>query len=312
MSESGPDVSVIIPTANRPGFLAEALRSVRALEGPDLELEPIVVDDGDNPQTVIAAAAHGARYIRTSVHGPAAARNAGLRVASGEFVAFLDDDDAWLPGHIRPHLQVMRERPEVGAVFGQTVNYDYALQEHSSPWPDSLPAGATAFARIFGYQPQIGATVVRASLIDEVGEFDEQLLGDEDWDWQLRLSLAHPVEFVAVPSVAYRCRPDGQRENDDLGWLRMPHFDRVYWRNVRRAGRARPSWPSIMRGYLRGRGQYAAWFLNSALAHANGGDRRAARRQLVRGLRASPIHSSLWFVREGAAGRAVLRAAARP
>jgi glycosyltransferase involved in cell wall biosynthesis len=306
----GTRVSVIIPTANRPEFLAQALGSVRALEGPDLQLEAIVVDDGDDQRTPATAADYMARYVRSSVHGPAGARNSGLRVASGEFVAFLDDDDAWLPGHVRPHIKVMRERPDVAAVFGQIVNFDYELREHASPWPDPFPAGATPFARVFGYQPQIGATVIRATAIATVGDFDEQLLGDEDWDWQLRLALALSVEFVAVPSVAYRCRPDGQLESDELECLRMRFFDRVYWRNVRRAARARPSWPAIVRAYLRRRGQYAAQFMDSAFAHATAGEDKAARRQLVRGLRASPLHSSLWLARQRPAGRAIFRAAA--
>jgi len=310
MTDQIATVSVVIPTAGRPEFLAEALRSVRALEGPDIDLDPIVIDDGADDKTELVAHAHGARYIRTTSHGAAAARNAGLRAASGEFIAFLDDDDSWLPGHIRPHIRAMRRRPEVGAVFGQVVSYDYALQEHTRPWPDPFPAGPTSFARVFAYQPQIGATVIRAAVVDRVGFFDELLLGDEDWDWQLRVALAHEVEFLSVPCVAYRCRPDGQRETDDIEWMRLPYFDRVYWRNVRRAASSRPSWMQVARGFVRVRGRYAAGFLSSAIAHSKDGDHKAARRQLVRGFRASPLHACLWLTREAAARSALLHAVA--
>jgi len=303
-------VSVIIPSAGHPAMLAEALRSVRALEGSDLELTPIVIDDGNDVRTEAVAAGYGARYIRATSHGPAGARNAGLRAASGDFIAFLDDDDRWLPGHLRPHIRVMRERPEVGAVFGQVVSYDSSFEHHTAAWPDPFPAGRTGFARVFGYQPQIGATVVRSSVVDSVGYFDEALLGDEDWDWQLRLALIHAVEFIGVPSVAYRCRPDGQTAADEINWKRLPYFDTVFWRNALRAGRARPPWAVILRGYLRIRGQVAAGFLSSAQVHSMAGDRRAARRQLVRGFLASPIHSLLWFWRKASARRTFLHAMA--
>lgn len=297
---------MIVPTLGRPPFLGEALRSIRALEGPDLQLDPIVIDDGDEVGTEAVAALYAARYTRSTSRGAAAARNQGLRLASGEFVAFLDDDDTWLPGHLRAHIRVMRERPELGAVFGQVVSYNQASNELSAPWPDPFPTGPTAFARALAYQPQIGATVVRTTAVDSVGSFDEALFGDEDWDWQLRLTVAQPVEFIAVPSVAYRCRPDDDRAGKDLEWERFPYTNRVFWRNVRRAGRARPSWVAVMRRYVRIRGQMAASFLNGAVAQSMARDRAGARVQLMRGFRVSPEHALFWLASGRSARRMVL------
>jgi glycosyltransferase involved in cell wall biosynthesis len=298
---------VIIPTAGRPELLAQALASVRAIEGPDIAIDAIVVDDGNDPMTAEIVRRHGARLHRAPAHGAGAARNEGLRAATGDFIAFLDDDDVWLPGHVRPHVQLMHERAETGAVMGQVISYDHTLREHSQPWPNPLPTSPTSFGRVFSYQPQIGATVVRASVVQRVGLFDETLVSDEDWDWQLRLALATTVDFVAVACVAYRSRPEGLRQADELNWSRLPDFGRVFWRNVRRGGRARPSWPSILRGYLRVRGQFASGFINSAVVHSRSGDISYARRQLLRGLRASPVHSCLRLMRESTARRAVLR-----
>lgn len=300
-------VSVVVPTMGREGFLGEALRSIRALEGPDLELDPIVIDDGDEIGTEAVAARYAARYTRSTSRGAAAARNTGLGLASGEFIAFLDDDDRWLPGHLRPHIRVLRQRPELGAVFGQVVSYARGFTEHSEPWPDPFPAGRTAFAKVLAYQPQIGATLVRRSALNSVGLFDEGLVGDEDWDWHLRLTLAQPVEFIPVPSVAYRCRPDGEPASDELNWERFPYSDRAFWQNVRRAGRARPRWMAIARRYLGLRGHIASTFLNSALAHSMAGDAVGAKLQLMRGFRVSPMHTLVWLVGHASARQMVLR-----
>ena len=306
---------MVIPTSNRSELLAEALQSIRAVEGADLQLEPIVIDDGDDAGTRAVAARHGARYLRSPSRGAAAARNAGLRAASGEFIAFLDDDDRWLPGHLRSHIRVMRERPEVSAVFGQAVSYDSEFGAHTRPWPDGYPRGRSGFERVLSYQPQLGATVVRSSAVASVGFFEETLSGnrdwawmsaDEDWDWQLRLAIAHNVEFIAVPSVGYRCRPRRQTAGDDLEWRRLPYHDRVFWTNVRRAGRARPRWLSIIRRYAGIRGQFAVMFLDSGVLHWLAGDRRSAGRQLIRGMRASPLHAALWLARKASARRSLL------
>src|SRR5947209_8097109 len=88
-------VSVIVPTKDRSGLLRQALASVRALEGPDLAIELIVADNGSTDDTAAVAHEFGARLVRTLTPGAAAARNAGLRVATGEYLAFLDDDDVW-------------------------------------------------------------------------------------------------------------------------------------------------------------------------------------------------------------------------
>ena len=95
-------VSAIIPTKNRAALLREALTSVRAVEGPDLELEIIVADHGSTDDTESVARAFGARLVREPKPGAAAARNTGMRAATGQYVAFLDDDDLWLADHLRP------------------------------------------------------------------------------------------------------------------------------------------------------------------------------------------------------------------
>ena len=224
-------VSVIVPTKNRNILLRQALLSIRALEGPDLDLEIIVADNGSSDDTAEVARALGARFVQTNVPGAAAARNAGLRAATGEFIGFLDDDDVWLPGHLRPHLSLLASSPDLDAVVGQVINTDQTLARRSAPWPQELPTNGNVFPAFLACLPQIGATLVRASVRDSIGYFDEQLIGDQDWDWHLRLALSHRVGFVPTPCVLFRQRNVGER--DDLHWLRSRFTHRVFWQNVR-------------------------------------------------------------------------------
>ena len=99
-----PKVSVIVPTCDRPALLRQALASIRALEAPDLTFEILVGDNGSDRETPAVAEEFGAVYLKALTRGPSAARNVGLRAATGHFVAFLDDDDVWLPGNVRPHI----------------------------------------------------------------------------------------------------------------------------------------------------------------------------------------------------------------
>src|SRR5713101_1862972 len=110
------EVSVVIPTFNSWPMLAEAVASVMAQRGVDLEL--IIVDDGSTDETAarlpglaeaLGAAHRPARILRTENHGPAAARNRGVAEASAPLVAFLDSDDLWMPDKLKCQIAQMRK-----------------------------------------------------------------------------------------------------------------------------------------------------------------------------------------------------------
>src|SRR5713226_3489906 len=105
-------VSVIIPTKNRSHLLAEALASVLGEATRRVRLEAIVADNGSLDDTKEIAKEFGVRHIEVSKPGAAATRNAGLRVATGEYIAFLDDDDVWLPGHLGLQLDFLSAHRE--------------------------------------------------------------------------------------------------------------------------------------------------------------------------------------------------------
>ncbi len=282
-------VSVVVPTRDRPTLLAVALASIRALEGPDLRFEILVGDNGGLGETAEVADRFGARLLEAPTPGAAAARNAALRAATGEFIAFLDDDDAWLPGNVRPQLAVLADHPGFDGAVGQVLNADEALSPGGAPWPANLPAHGHLFRDFLGYYPQLGATVVRASVLHTAGFFDERLTFDQDWDWHLRLALRHRVGFVPVPCVLFRQRAAGQ--HDALQWRRLGFAHRVMLTNLWRSGPRQWPRPDRLVGcYLRKLGSYSNYFSESAAMHLAAGNRGAARRALVRALIASPIH----------------------
>jgi len=297
-------VSVIIPTKNRAALLCEALRSVRAVEGPGLDLEVIVADNGSTDDTEAVARTFQTRFVRTLTQGPAAARNAGLRAATGEYLAFLDDDDIWLPTHLRPHLALLRAQPELGAVMGQIRIVDDRGAGLALPYPGRLPADGDVFQALLSAWTQIGALVARTSVLSSIGYQDETLLAAEEWDWMLRLALRHRVGFVPVPCLLFRSRRPSHQE-DALNRERAGINRRVYWRNVWRAGRRRPSLRTAVRTSLRYDGIYAGNLLYSAVAHADAADWSAARAAFVSALRVSPMHAAWALLRRSAIRRAL-------
>ncbi|MGE5597685.1 MAG: glycosyltransferase family 2 protein [Hyphomicrobiales bacterium] len=302
-------VSVVIPTRDRAALLAGALRSVQALARDDLELEILVVDNGstdDTPQVVRAA---GAKLLLCDTPGAAAARNTGMRAATSPYIAFLDDDDEWLPGHLRPHLALLETDPTLAGVVGRIQNCDHELRRAGEPWPEKLPTDGDLFESFLQAYPQIGATVVRASVRETVGYFDEELFGDEDWDWHLRLALQERVGFVDVPCVLFRQRPPGAYET--LQWKRRPYMRRVFLRNVRRAGWRRLR-PFMLLAYLRMRASYFAYFTQSSLAHLEAGDIARARRSLFRAARSAPFRATVELIRPGGRFQRAVRAVLWP
>jgi glycosyltransferase involved in cell wall biosynthesis len=283
-------VSVIVPTRDRPALLAEALASIRALEGPDLSLEIVVGDNGGLAETAEAVQAYGARHIPVDRAGAGAARNVALQAATGEYIAFLDDDDLWLPGHLRPQLALLATRPELGAAVGQVVLTDEQRLRTGDPWPLALSDDGEVFEAFLAEYPQIGATVARVGVRETVGLFDETLLGDQDWDWHLRLARRHRIGFAPVPGVLFRQRPEGSF--DELKWQRLGFMSRVFFRNMLRSGRHGPSLTQAARLYGHHRWTYYHYFRSSAVRHLAAGDRRAAWQALGRALVSSPVHAA--------------------
>ncbi|HET7536321.1 MAG TPA: glycosyltransferase family A protein, partial [Candidatus Didemnitutus sp.] len=118
-----PTVSAIIPTYNRAHLLPAALASIFAQTQPVDEV--IVVDDGskDNTADVLRTYGDRVRYIRQQNAGAGAARNHGMREARGDYVAFLDSDDLWMPEKNARQQELLRAHPEIDFLFGDMANF---------------------------------------------------------------------------------------------------------------------------------------------------------------------------------------------
>lgn len=216
-------ISVIIPTHNRAALLAEAIRSVQAQSSADYEI--IVADDGSTDDTPQVAAQFGraVNYLRLPHRGqPAATRNAGLRAAQGEFIAFLDSDDFFLPDKFAQQLPLLQAKPEVGLVYSDGI---YFRDDPACPIGrvlDGLPTPAgDVFADLlranFLAPPVV---LIRRASLDAIGTFDEQpdFFAVEDYDLWLRLAARFP--FAYVPGSVAAIRRHSQGISRDLITLR--------------------------------------------------------------------------------------------
>lgn len=288
-------ISVIVPTRDRPDTLRQALASIRALEADDITFEILVGDNGSDPESRKVASDFGAIHIPVSDKGAAAARNAGLKAATGEFLAFLDDDDIWLPSHVRQHLQIFDANPEIEAVLAQVIAVDNDLRELDEPWPVRAPTEPDALvkAMLGGYYPQIGATIVRASVRDAVGLFDLALLGDQDWDWQLRVARRRKVSYLKLPCVLFRQRPPGSY--DALRLRRLGFARKVFLRHALPEWRVWGSPKAMLNSYRDVIWQYYEYFVDAAVARAEAGE-PGVLRAILGAMRVFPARAAFHLV----------------
>lgn len=220
MSISGL-VSVVIPAYNVGKHIAEAIDSVVAQDYPQLEL--IVVDDGSQDDTaeVVASRYPQATLIRKANGGAASARNAGIRAASGEFIAFLDADDIWLPGKLAAQVAHFRAHPDVGmncTDFGRwACDEQGVFPDPLSAIPDQTGIPADAIDRDHSgwiYHKLLldnfvwtTTVMMRRSLVDRVGLYDEGFRLGQDYEYFLRAARETEIHRLAHAYALYRLHP---------------------------------------------------------------------------------------------------------
>ncbi|MDP9024893.1 MAG: glycosyltransferase [Candidatus Eremiobacteraeota bacterium] len=199
-----PLVSCVIPSYNYARYLRAAIES--ALGQTHRDIEVIVVDDGSTDESIEVLRSYGdrIRWIAQANQGVSAARNAGIREARGEFIGFLDSDDAWRPTKIERQLSLMDD-PEVGLVHcwvceidgdGRTLQIvgggmrGWPLVEHAQLQSTVLGGGSGA--------------LLRRKCFDELGGFDVKLSMSADWDMWRRVMGKYRVELVEEALLDYR------------------------------------------------------------------------------------------------------------
>ena len=208
MPEQLPRVSVIVPTHNAARYLPEAIDSVLGQTYRDFEI--IVVDDGstDDTQEVLARYGDQIRVVRQRNQGSAAARNAGILAARGEFIAFLDADDLWLPQKLERQMPLFGERPEIGWVYSDYREFDESgLRTRSFFEREGLrppPEGWVLLALARDCITWTTTVVIRASCFQEAGLFDGAFPRAQDYDMWLRLAARFPVACAEEVLALYR------------------------------------------------------------------------------------------------------------
>jgi glycosyltransferase involved in cell wall biosynthesis len=200
-----PTVSVIIPTYNRAQLLAFAVLSVLNQTYQDFEL--IVVDDGSSDNTVDVVTGFRDNRIRLIRHstskGGAAARNTGIRSSIGDYLAFLDDDDEWLPDKLRLQMNIFRvSSSTIGCVY---TGYLYIERSSGSVISRTVPQkkGDLSEALLRGNCLGSGGSsvVLTRECINAVGMFDEDLPSYQDYDLWIRISKQFSFDYVVEPLV---------------------------------------------------------------------------------------------------------------
>jgi glycosyltransferase involved in cell wall biosynthesis len=232
------DVSVVIPTFNRAALIGETIQSILAQTRPASEI--IVVDDGstDDTERVVASYGGTVRYHRIDNVGPSAARNVGVSLARGSWIAFCDSDDLWRPTKLERQIWLHELAPEVEYSFtdfaffasdewSSRSRFAEAPAEYWEPERRVITDNAwiyerSLYARILRFHPiAVPAVMMTRRLFERLGGYDERFSRglSEDMEFTLRCIGTPPTGVLAEPLVGVR-KHAGNRSADNVGsWL---------------------------------------------------------------------------------------------
>jgi glycosyltransferase involved in cell wall biosynthesis len=207
-------VSVIVPACNAERYVLDALRSALAQNHEPLEI--ILVDDGstDGTAALVEREMPEVEIIRQANAGVAAARNTGLRRATGDFICLLDADDGWFPGKLAAQLSYLEQHADVGAVSHAWLDWrpdpDGNYPPLARPAPAAPPRADPAqsgwiYPRLL-LEPvvQTSTMMMRREIMEMTGFFRTDLTTGEDYDYWLRLSRLSRIDKLSAPYSFYR------------------------------------------------------------------------------------------------------------
>lgn len=269
MTQNKITIAAIIPTYNRAKLVTRAIESALAQTRPLDEI--LVVDDGGSDDTAEVVAQYGGtvRYIRRENGGLAAARNTGVQAAESDWVAFLDDDDEWMPEKTRLQEEAILGTPEAAVCYGGPMWITTSGKETF--------LRPTAPAKLWpGFRLKNLITpcsmMVRKDAFEEVGGFNERLRCVEDWEFNVRLTPGRILACVDVPVVrVYEARNSMSKALENMMQAEMSIvatllkgltglsrvvwkqriLSRIYYRATISAREARIScWPWLLRSFM--------------------------------------------------------------
>jgi GT2 family glycosyltransferase len=277
-----PTVSVVLPTYNRAKTIAKSIESVLNQTFQNFEL--LIINDGstdDTDQVLAGFESHPQiRIIRSHHVGCAAARNLGVRASRGQWIAFQDSDDLWLPQKLSVAIESLHAaRPEVGVFYSDMlrIDSDGTSTYHHSPL---IHSGRTIDPQTKDFQVwRIGiqSTVIKRECFDKVGFFDETLPRYIDLDLFIRLAQVYPFQHCPQALVEYHYAADGITKN----------------RHAKIIGRMRllEKYKDLLNGYP---AYVAHQYLLIALAYKESGNLPQSYLHLLRAFLAHPAAKRLW------------------
>ena len=288
-----PKISVIIPSYNCERYIAETIESVLNQTAKSVEL--IVIDDGSNDRTREIVKSYGTRVrlIEQSNTGVCAARNLGIREATGDYICFLDHDDFWFSDKLLRQLECFDSDPETGVVFSAFINW------HANPdgrFPPAITLRPTSTEN--GIEPDFSGWIYHLFLLDcwmltstamfraevfkRVGGFDETLPYSEDWELWLRISTEYPMKKLRYPTTLYR-----QHLQQGNRVLRQTDYrTKLLTHTAKERGLCSKDGRCIStRQFL---DQLAIYHASFAFGHLQSGNRRVAIRSFIEAWRCAP------------------------
>jgi glycosyltransferase involved in cell wall biosynthesis len=201
-----PKITVIIPTCNRAEFLRSAIASVLNQTFQDFEI--VIIDDAsrDHTQDVVTNFKDTRiKLIRHQVSkGAAGARNTGIMNSNCEYIAFLDDDDEWLPDKLHMQIDLLENSsPEVGGVCTSRLTINGTSRRVSYIWDPELPLDLSKDNFI-----TTSSILLRRKCFEEFGLFDESMPSASDYDMWIRISKKFSFEFIREPLTKYYIHED--------------------------------------------------------------------------------------------------------
>ncbi len=226
-----PLVSVIIPTYNGSRFIRETIQSVIGQSYSKIEI--IVIDDGSTDNTPdIVKSINDPRliHIQQANSGVSMARNRGIDISRGDYIAFLDHDDVWLPHKLERQLQLFKEDPNIAMVYADT----FIIDENNSiintySHKIKFYRGMIFKELFFSCFITILTVVIKKSVFLEVGPFLPFKIG-EDYDLFLKCAAKYPIDYIDEPLAKYRVHESNYSKNYETEVSEcIEIFD--FWRN---------------------------------------------------------------------------------
>lgn len=196
-------VDIIVPVYNRIQYLSEALESIYSQSYKNFQI--IVVDDGstDDVENMVKKYKGSIKYIYQKNQGVAAARNAGLKEADGEYLAFLDSDDVWMDNYLKEQVKFLEDNPSIDVVCRPLYIFEDATKEYIKIIGSQIPVDSSIQKRILeGGIPPSGVLAKRKCFNNIF--FDRSLKGDEDIELWFRLSQNNTIQYINFPLGRYR------------------------------------------------------------------------------------------------------------